>query len=324
MLEGRAKSNRFRHLAQISSRYEGENAVSQRMIDTPASRGRVRWVQLRDGLLLHASDAEHLRDQKHEAIIPPGLGIYLFFEESDGLNVTMGNRPLPIGKNRGDGERPIGFIVCRRQPVRFVREAERGSHVRKICVMLSPDWIDETFGANGATLPTATREHLAVSRWFPSYRLSQLANELFDEGAFSAISRLRDETIALEMIAEALQTIRPPSAREGQRTEMLLLNKARDLIEARLGAEMTVDIIAAEIGTGVGTLQRMFKQVYGYSAHKYLQDRRLDAARTLIENGESVASASAFAGYRSSANFATAFRRRFGITPSCARDGIKS
>lgn len=322
MLEGRTKSNRFRILAQTSRRYEDENAVSQRVIDSPSTRGRVRWVQLREGLLLHASDAEHLHDQTHEAIIPPGLGIYLFFEESDGLDVTMGEQPLPIGKHRGDGERPIGFVVCRRQPVRFVRRAESGSHVRKICVMLSPDWIDETFGAHGATLPANVREHLAVSRWFPSYRLSQLANGLFDEGAFGAISRLRDETIALEMIAEAFETIRPPSAREGQRTEMLLLNKARDFIEAGLGTEMTVKTIADEVGVGVGTLQRLFKDVYDCSVHKYLQDRRLDAARTLIENGGSVASAAAFAGYTSSANFATAFRRRFGITPSCAREGI--
>lgn len=283
--------------------------------------GRVRWIRLRNGLLLHASDAEHLCDQRHEAVVQPGFCIYLFFEESDGIDVSVGGRPLPIGRHRGGGERPIGFTMCRREPVKFVRQAASGSRVRKICLVLSLDWFDETFGPNSSALPSSAGQHLAISRWFPSYRLSHLASELFDDDNFSTVGRLRDETIALEMVSEALSTIRPPSALGGLRNDMMVVNKARDIIDANLNEGISITELAGEVGVGASTLRRVFQQAYGCSIHRYQHDRRLDGARILIENGRSISSAANAAGYSNAANFATAFKRRFGITPSHAREG---
>ena len=42
----------------------------------------------------------------------------------------------------------------------------------------------------------------------------------------------------------------------------------------------------------------------------------------MLEQGGTVAHAARHAGYGSAANFATAFRRRFGLTPRQAREGL--
>lgn len=286
----------------------------------PAFRGSSRMVQLRDGLILHVSSGVHMLDRQSESITQPGFGIYLFYEDSTDLDVSIGGRPLPIGRHRGSGERPIGFTFCRRHPVPFIRRAPYGTQVSKVVVALTPEWFDQTFGPHNAALPAAAREHLALSRWFPSRRLSLAARELFapDTGT-TTVSRLRDETVALEVVTEALSTIRPPTAREGRRTDMILLNQARDVIESGLANHLSAQMIADEIGVGAGTLRRLFRLAFDCTIVDYVRGRRLDVARTRLEEGNSVSEVAAFAGYTSSANFATAFRHRFGITPSQAR-----
>ena len=53
---------------------------------------------------------------------------------------------------------------------------------------------------------------------------------------------------------------------------------------------------------------------------EYMRARRLEKARLALERGEvGISGAAALAGYRSEANFATAIRRRYGLTPSDLR-----
>jgi AraC-like DNA-binding protein len=53
------------------------------------------------------------------------------------------------------------------------------------------------------------------------------------------------------------------------------------------------------------------------STSQYLRVRRLEAARdAILHQGVSVNDAAHLAGYNNAANFATAFRRRFGYAPS--------
>jgi AraC-like DNA-binding protein len=67
-------------------------------------------------------------------------------------------------------------------------------------------------------------------------------------------------------------------------------------------------------------LQRYFRAYTGMSAFAYQRRRLLDAARIALEReGISVNEAAHRAGYTSAANFATAFRRQFGIAPSQLR-----
>ncbi|MDR1647090.1 MAG: AraC family transcriptional regulator, partial [Zoogloeaceae bacterium] len=63
--------------------------------------------------------------------------------------------------------------------------------------------------------------------------------------------------------------------------------------------------------------------VFGMTVFDYERQRRLLRARQALEQeGRSVGEAADIAGYTSAANFATAFKRHFGITPRQCREGF--
>lgn len=68
------------------------------------------------------------------------------------------------------------------------------------------------------------------------------------------------------------------------------------------------------------TLQRQFRSVYGTTVFEHLRECHLQRARQALEHdGITVGQAALVAGYTSAANFATAYRRRFGLPPKLAR-----
>jgi AraC-like DNA-binding protein len=288
----------------------------------PRVRGRNRRFDLRDGLALQVIDAEYLEDHFVEYTLPPGFIIYLQFEDSEGLSLSVGGHKLPVGKHRKDDAKPLGFSMWRRQPATLSREAPWGTRVRVVLVWLTLEWFSQTFAVNLDVLPATSREHLAISRWRPSRRIEELATGLFElDRNNGSISRLRCEIAALDIVAEALTTISPPQSTVARRGEVLPLNKARDFVEANLLQDLPIEAIAKSSGVGVGTLRRLFKEAYGYTISEYVRLRRLDIARSVLEEGGSVSDAAAAAQYTSAANFSTAFRVRFGVTPRQARDG---
>lgn len=63
-------------------------------------------------------------------------------------------------------------------------------------------------------------------------------------------------------------------------------------------------------------VSRLFKKYYNISLSKYLTDRKLDLACSLLEQGKSVSFAFDSSGFRSMSAFLQAFRHRTGLTPS--------
>lgn len=93
--------------------------------------------------------------------------------------------------------------------------------------------------------------------------------------------------------------------------------QARLLLDARLADPPSVPELARTIGLNETDLRRSFKAAFGTTIIDYLRDRRLEVARMLVLRRElSVASIAYRVGFASPANFATAYRRRFGRPPS--------
>ncbi|MFC3216921.1 helix-turn-helix transcriptional regulator [Comamonas sp. JC664] len=83
---------------------------------------------------------------------------------------------------------------------------------------------------------------------------------------------------------------------------------------------LSMDAIARQAGVNASTLQRQFRSVYGTTVFEFLRECRLQRARQALErDGITVGQAALLAGYTSAANFATAYRRRFGLAPKLAR-----
>jgi len=100
---------------------------------------------------------------------------------------------------------------------------------------------------------------------------------------------------------------------DGQRR----LRAVRDTMDADLRRPWKISELARQAGISRRSFNTHFRRAFGMSASQYLRIRRLESARdALVHQGVSVNDAAYLAGYNNPANFATAFRRRFGHAPS--------
>ncbi|AHL73818.1 AraC family transcriptional regulator [Stutzerimonas stutzeri] len=286
--------------------------------------GRVKWAQLRDGLSLHWSDCEELQDFVTENTVGPRLSFVLFLQGQS--QVSYGDLALTLGQPSAR-QAPEGIAVSMNEPVQFRRQARRGSHIRKLVVSLTPDWFEgrgEDTGATDSAVRRFMDSHLAPRVWKPSSRLLTLADQMLNPPGYDALLEgLYLESRALDIACEALgslgecdhaaqQRLRPQEYRRLQRLVALLDSGEADT--------WTLDHIAREMGVNATTLQRQFRLFKGMTVFEYQRSRRLHRAREALEReGATVTEAAWGAGYNSAANFATAFKRQFGINPRQVR-----
>ena len=96
-----------------------------------------------------------------------------------------------------------------------------------------------------------------------------------------------------------------------------------DLLDSGEADSWSLDHIARETGVNATTLQRQFRSLKGMTVFEYQRGRRLNSAREALEReGATVTEAAWRAGYNSPANFATAFKRQFGISPRQVRSRV--
>lgn len=133
--------------------------------------------------------------------------------------------------------------------------------------------------------------------------------------------------------AEVLARIRVHLSRAGGRQDRAASTGAPDTtgngalvraavrhLSARLSAPPTVEELARLLGTHEKRLSRAFREELGQTVFEYLRGERLRIAQQLLTGTPlSIAHIAAEIGFSSAANFATAFRERFAISPSAYR-----
>lgn len=87
-------------------------------------------------------------------------------------------------------------------------------------------------------------------------------------------------------------------------------------INANLGADLSLEAIAARFFISKSYLMHRFKELTGCSAHKYVRQKRLLWAADMIRGGMPVVEAGARCGFRDYSAFLRAFKQMFGVTPS--------
>lgn len=300
---------------------------SSHATDGAALRGDYRLVRLRSGLILHTTDAYATRDLTTEIVQRQGISCYLFMEGR--VDVTLGGRELSLGPRRTrSGNAVEGVLVARAKPEILVRHGNQGANVRKVSVNISPEWLDEGGLAGSADhhrISAFAHNHLATRRWEPSPRMLALASQLLHPPQLAPmLQSLYQESHALELAAEALRVL---TASDDSAAPAGLLprdharmRQVRELLDSGLADGLSLEDIARQACTNASSLQRQFRAAFGDTVFGYLRHRKLDQARQALESGGiSVARAAEMAGYLSPANFATAYKRRYGLSPKLAR-----
>jgi AraC family transcriptional regulator len=138
--------------------------------------------------------------------------------------------------------------------------------------------------------------------------------------------RLYNETLALQLLIQLLRrasdmTVAPTVAKGGLSARQLRL--AIELFDADATQAPSLAELAAHVGLSPTHFCTAFRQSTGHPPHRYLLNRRVARAKRLMADpGLSLTEIALSSGFGSSSQFATAFRRITGTTPSAHRRGL--
>jgi AraC-like DNA-binding protein len=96
--------------------------------------------------------------------------------------------------------------------------------------------------------------------------------------------------------------------------------RAKELIDARLDGALSLADLARSCQLSIRHFTRAFRQSTGMSAHRWLTERRLERARSLLERSEDpLRDIAAACGYATQSHFTRVFTRAKGIGPGAWR-----
>ncbi len=287
--------------------------------------GLVETVQLAEGLILHRVDARDMQGVAVQGVVKPGLRIGLVVGGK--VEVSIGGRRLLLGPQAAGGLR--GVVVSVVEPAAFSRQSRRGDVERTVSLTMAADWLESRLGAESAACMAFARRHLSVCPWHISAQAVALVEQMLGPPALTpSLWRMYQESRALDLAVEALANLEgamPDIAAAGLRgRDRERMEQLRDLLDSGQADALSLDEIARHVCVSANTLQRHFSAVWGTTVVAYLRESRLARARRALEqDGVSVAYAAWLAGYSSPANFATAFRRRYGMRPGLAAMSLR-
>lgn len=85
-----------------------------------------------------------------------------------------------------------------------------------------------------------------------------------------------------------------------------------DPFEFRTSSELLIKVAAANRKS----IEKAFKDVYGYGIKTYHVKQRLERSKQLLEEGKTIKQVAATCLYKSQSAFSTAFKKEFNITPT--------
>ena len=88
-----------------------------------------------------------------------------------------------------------------------------------------------------------------------------------------------------------------------------------ELIDSRLGEDLSISELAIEAQQDVRTFTRAFRAATGLAPYAYLTMRRMERAKQLLESDQSITEIAMSMGYANPSKFAAAFRRLHDCSP---------
>lgn len=284
--------------------------------DTPLLSGAFNVTQLNHDLILHTADVVNLTNMKTQTLLNGALKLAIVV---NGIaHVTYGEQQLHLGNVQ-----PASLIALT-EPTRFSRHGKRNEHERTVSLTFSQEWL---YGnlldsvSDWQAIYDFSQTHLATHLWIPSRQAQAIACQILNSpGCSTPLQRLYLESQCMLLIIEALSSLTATSQAK-HRDGLDLRNhhriqQVRDMLESGEADLLSMDEIAKCVNMSASTLQRHFRHTFNVTVFEYLRTCRLRRAMLALQrDGIAISQAASLAGYNSSANFTTALRRTFGVTP---------
>lgn len=120
-----------------------------------------------------------------------------------------------------------------------------------------------------------------------------------------------------EVVEQVMEMSCPQKSLDDKSSPEEIARNAHDFMMENISERITIEEIAARFHINTTTLKSAFKKVYGSSIANHMKEHRLEHAADLLKRTHTgVAEISAQSGYESQSRFATAFKKKYGISPS--------
>lgn len=106
-----------------------------------------------------------------------------------------------------------------------------------------------------------------------------------------------------------------PAQREGA-LSALRLKRVLDYVDAHLGDNLTIEVLATQAAYSPTHFARAFKAAMEVAPHRYVMRRRLERAQELIRRQTPLAEVALTLGFNDQSHFTKAFSAAFGTTPA--------
>ncbi|WP_157215409.1 helix-turn-helix transcriptional regulator [Flavisphingomonas formosensis] len=214
----------------------------------------------------------------------------------------------------GEDFRGLGSVVFR-PAARPWQVESPGAGARVLLCAIDPGRFETLVGQRLAEDPDALLGSFDIRSSFIAECLALLEREAIDPGGESAmlIDRVTDA-----MLLELRHHLHArPADRAGEGIDALALGRIEKALFAMEDAYPRVEDVAALTGMSVRALQVRFRETTGESLGTYIDRIQFRKAATLLRTTDLPLKAIAWrVGFGHAGNFSTAFRRRFGVTPS--------
>lgn len=143
--------------------------------------------------------------------------------------------------------------------------------------------------------------------------VSGFGSDLVENAAFTEVLTLLG---GLYLQQEEARRINAPLQEEDVRQNVNpLAHQLLRYIDERITEPLTISQIAAAFYISDSYACRIFKEEYGTTINKYIQNRRLNIAKSLLAQGVSVTETCERSGFNDYTNFIKLFTRQVGISP---------
>lgn len=168
---------------------------------------------------------------------------------------------------------------------------------------------------------------LEVEPYAMPYAIRMIVEDILNPSVASGFAPLLIEARALELLSRTIHQV-VSCAHDAQPVRLRDQRRVQDLCEYLREEEAGITSsaeLSRMLAWNESQMMESFKAVTGLTISSYRHQIRMDRAKRQLEGGDEPVTQIAFdAGYEHPGNFATAFKRTFGISPREMRRGIRA
>ena len=229
-----------------------------------------------------------------------------------------------------------GMIVASDRKNGHILKIPSGTHVRLTSIEINREKFVERFYCDIDLLDKKLKELFfdihAINGFYEhgdfSLQLSELINLMskYKNQGFSR--RLYLESKAYELLSTQIHMYEDDLLDERDRSllrksEVILINDARKIIDEFVKDIDSIETLSKRVGLNSKKLQEGFQHLYNLSVNQFIQNSRINKAKSLLQDSElPIAQIADLVGWSSSSHFNKIFKEKTGVTPSQFRNTI--